>query len=303
MDERTEIVTTIHPNWSCGPAGRTWQAYRDRSWTIGRANEADIHGRESEGVPRPRGVAADAGGMGPGQPQQQRDVRKGRRVESLTIGEPVTVMLGSVSSGEALQITPLSNRSSPAGTPATPEPPPHLPDQAVATTVARPPTAVHAIDQLVVPRPRSRQQRDPGRPAGLPPPRLLRRSDNRWELVDNNSANGTYVNGNRINSADHRPQRRRRIGHQLLHLADGRLVEYVDTGDISYQASNLRVVTTRARYCDRRQLRPTGTLLHGGRGTERCREVDIIGRADGFRPAGSGEVRYDDRDLYKNRPS
>ncbi|MBZ4231858.1 ABC transporter ATP-binding protein, partial [Mycobacterium tuberculosis] len=37
------------------------------------------------------------------------------------------------------------------------------------------------------------------------------------------------------------------IGYQLLHLSGDRLVEYVDTGDISYQASNLRVVTNKGR--------------------------------------------------------
>ncbi|ETZ99216.1 putative ABC transporter ATP-binding domain protein [Mycobacterium kansasii 662] len=35
------------------------------------------------------------------------------------------------------------------------------------------------------------------------------------------------------------------IGHQLLHLSGDRLVEYVDTGDISYEAANLRVVTNK----------------------------------------------------------
>ncbi|OOK79173.1 FHA domain protein [Mycobacterium kansasii] len=74
---------------------------------------------------------------------------------------------------------------------------------------------------------------------------MLRRSGSQWELVDNNSANGTYVNGTRISRALLGPSDIVGIGHQLLHLSGDRLVEYVDTGDISYEAANLRVVTNK----------------------------------------------------------
>ncbi|WP_044507442.1 ATP-binding cassette domain-containing protein, partial [Mycobacterium simiae] len=122
-----------------------------------------------------------------------------------------------------------------------------------------------------------------------------------WELVDNHSANGTYVNGNRIVRAIIGPNDIVGIGHQLLHLSGDQLVEYVDTGDISYEASNLRVVTSKGKTllsdvsfalpqrCFMAVVGPSGA----GKST-------LLGALTGFSPATSGEVRYDNRDLYQN---
>ncbi|BCI86533.1 hypothetical protein NIIDMKKI_17470 [Mycobacterium kansasii] len=162
---------------------------------------------------------------------------EGARVERVAVARPVSVMLGSASSGELVQLAP-------GGRPEAAAPQP----VAVVgqTTVARPPTAVHAIDQLVV-----TIGRGPDNDVVLNDllvsrrHAMLRRSGSQWELVDNNSANGTYVNGTRISRALLGPSDIVGIGHQLLHLSGDRLVEYVDTGDISYEAANLRVVTNK----------------------------------------------------------
>ncbi|HEV7362323.1 MAG TPA: ATP-binding cassette domain-containing protein [Mycobacterium sp.] len=170
------------------------------------------------------------------------------------------------------------------------------------TTVARPATAVHTIDQVVIGIGRatdnnvvlddllvSRHHA------------VLRRSGNQWELVDSNSANGSYVNGNRINRAIIGPDDMVGIGHTLLHLSGDRLVEHVDIGDVSYEASNLRVSTNKGKVllanisfalpqrCFMAVVGPSGA----GKST-------LLGALTGFRPAGSGEVRYDNRDLYQN---
>ncbi|WP_231995840.1 ATP-binding cassette domain-containing protein [Mycobacterium sp. 852002-51163_SCH5372311] len=168
--------------------------------------------------------------------------------------------------------------------------------------MARPPTAVHHIDQLVVTIGRA-----PDNNVVLDDllvsrhHAVLRRAGDQWELVDNNSANGTYVNGNRIDQAVIGPDDIVGIGHQLLHLAGGGLVEYVDTGDVSYEASNLRVVTGKGKVllsdvsfalperCFMAVVGPSGA----GKST-------LLGALTGFRPAGNGEVRYDDRNLYQN---
>lgn len=299
MDERTEIVTTNPPQLELRAGGRTWQASAGRSWTIGRANESDIH------LVNPR-VSRDHAVLQP-MPDGWVLVNhsnngmylNGQRVESLTINQPVTVMLGSVSSGELLQLYPLA----PPGPGATEAPQALNPPRPVGeTTIARPPTAVHNIDQLVVTIGRAGDNNVvlddllvSRRHA------MLRRSGDQWELVDNNSANGTYVNGNRINSAIIGPDDIVGIGHQLLHLAGGRLVEYVDTGDISYEASNLRVVTPKGKTlltdvsfalperCFMAVVGPSGA----GKST-------LLGALTGFRPASGGEVRYDDRSLYHN---
>jgi ABC transport system ATP-binding/permease protein len=219
-------------------------------------------------------------------------------VESLTISRPITVVLGSASSGQALEVCPIAQQPSPPGT--QPVAPPTRPIG--ETTVARPPTAVHTIDQVVIGIGRatdnnvvlddllvSRHHA------------VLRRSGNQWELVDSNSANGTYVNGNRINRAIIGPDDMVGIGHTLLHLSGDRLVEHVDIGDVSYEASNLRVSTNKGKVllanisfalpqrCFMAVVGPSGA----GKST-------LLGALTGFRPAGSGEVRYDNRDLYQN---
>ncbi len=297
MDDTTEIVTTNLPRLELRAAGRTWQATSGRAWSVGRANEADIH-LDNPRVSRAHAVLepTPAGWVLVNRSHNGMFVN-GQRVERLTIRQPTTVMLGSVSSGQALELypQPIERRRGPE----VPSPPRRRSGE---TTVARPPTAVHNIDQIVVTIGRGTENNVvlhdllvSRRHA------ILRRSGNQWELVDNNSANGTYVNGNRINRAVIGPDDIVGIGHQLLHLADGRLVEYADTGDVSYEASDLRVVTDKGKVlladvsfalperCFMAVVGPSGA----GKST-------LLGALTGFRPAGSGEVRYDDRDLYEN---
>ena len=91
------------------------------------------------------------------------------------------------------------------------------------------------------------------------------------------------------------------IGHQLFHLAGDRLVEHVAIGDVSYEATNLRVVTDKGKVL----LTDVGFAL-----PERCfmavvgpsgaGKSTLLGALTGFRPASSGAVHYDGRDLYAN---
>jgi ABC-type multidrug transport system ATPase subunit/pSer/pThr/pTyr-binding forkhead associated (FHA) protein len=298
VDDRTDMVTTS-PRLELRAGGRTWQATGGRSWSIGRAYEADIQ-LENPRVSRHHAVLqpTPAGWVLVNRSSNGMFVN-GRRVESLTISQPITVVLGSASSGQALEVHPIAQQPSPPGTQRV-APPSTRP--VGETTVARPPTAVHTIDQVVIGIGRatdnnvvlddllvSRHHA------------VLRRSGNQWELVDSNSANGTYVNGNRINRAIIGPDDMVGIGHTLLHLSGDRLVEHVDIGDVSYEASNLRVSTNKGKVllanisfalpqrCFMAVVGPSGA----GKST-------LLGALTGFRPAGSGEVRYDNRDLYQN---
>ncbi|GAB7151613.1 FHA domain-containing protein [Mycobacterium riyadhense] len=287
------IATTNPARLELRAAGRTWHATANRVWTIGRANEADIR------LDNPR-VSRNHAALEPtpdGWVLTNRSSNgmfvAGQRVERLTIRQPITVLLGSATSGEAVELHPAA-----PGGPKDVKPP----EQQVETTVARPPTAVHPIDQLVVTIGRGTDNsvvlndllvsRRHAR---------LRRSGNQWELVDNNSANGTYVNGHRINRALIGPNDIVGIGHQLLHLSGDRLVEYVDTGDISYEASSLRVVTNKGRVLlsDVSFALPQRSLL-AVVGPSGAGKSTLLGALTGFRPAGSGTVRYDERDLYDN---
>jgi ABC transport system ATP-binding/permease protein len=298
MDDRTEIATTNPPRLELRAAGRTWEAIGSRAWTIGRANEADIH-LDNPRVSRDHAVLqpTPAGWILVNHSTNGMFVN-GQRVERLTISQPITVVLGSVSSGETLQLRPAVQRDQRAARPRPGPPPPTR----ASTTVARPPTAVHAIDQLVVTIGRAPENSVVLNDLLVSRRHAtLQRSGSQWELVDNNSANGTYVNGDRIDRAVIGPDDIVGIGHQLLHLADGRLVEYVDTGDVSYEASNLRVLANKGKVlladvsfalperCFMAVVGPSGA----GKST-------LLGALTGFRPAGSGEVRYGERDLYEN---
>ncbi|EUA12744.1 ABC transporter family protein [Mycobacterium kansasii 732] len=211
----------------------------------------------------------------------------------MVIARPVSVMLGSASSGQLVQLAPGGQPGAAAPQPA---------GVLGQTTVARPPTAVHAIDQLVV-----TIGRGPDNDVVLNDllvsrrHAMLRRSGSQWELVDNNSANGTYVNGTRISRALLGASDIVGIGHQLLHLSGDRLVEYVDTGDISYEAANLRVVTKKSKVllADVSFALPQRSLL-AVVGPSGAGKSTLLGALTGFRPATSGSVRYDDRDLYDN---
>lgn len=318
MDDMTEIVTSNPPRLELRAGGRTWQASAGRTWTIGRAYEADIR-LENPRVSRQHAVlqATPAGWVLVNRSGNGIFV-DGRRVESVTIvSRPVTVLLGSVSSGEALQIRPISpvaQPNSPGGLPlpepSHPQPSPQPPSAAPTkpgrprggTTIARAPTAIHAMDQLVVTIGRAPENNVvlddllvSRRHA------VLRRSDNRWELVDSNSANGTYVNGNRITSAVIGPDDVVGIGHQLLHLVGDRLVEHVDTGDVSYEATNLRVVTNKGKVllADVSFALPERCFL-AVVGPSGAGKSTLLGALTGFRPASSGAVQYDGRDLYEN---
>jgi ABC-type multidrug transport system ATPase subunit len=297
VDDRTDMVTTI-PGLELRAGGRTWQATGGRSWSIGRAYEADIQ-LENPRVSRDHAVLqpTPAGWVLVNRSSNGMFVN-GQRVESLTISQPITVVLGSVSSGQALEVCPIAQQPRPPATQPVARPTRPVGE----TTVARPATAVHTIDQVAIGIGRatdnnvvlddllvSRHHA------------VLRRSGNQWELVDSNSANGTYVNGNRINRAIIGPDDMVGIGHTLLHLSGDRLVEHVDIGDVSYEASNLRVSTNKGKVllanisfalpqrCFMAVVGPSGA----GKST-------LLGALTGFRPAGSGEVRYDNRDLYQN---
>ncbi len=297
MDDRTEIVTANPTRLELRAAGRTWQATANRTWTLGRANEADIH-LENPRVSRDHAILqpTPAGWVLVNHSNNGMFIN-GQRVESLTITQPVTVVLGSASSGEVLQIFPIAEQ------PPAPRPQPPAPQRRRGeTTIARPPTAIHNIDQLVVTIGRAEDNNVvlddllvSRRHA------MMRRSGDQWELVDNNSANGTYVNGNRINRAVLGPNDVVGIGHQLLHLAGGRLVEYVDSGDVSYEASNLRVVGDKNKVllADISFSLPERSFM-AVVGPSGAGKSTLLGALTGFRPADSGEVRYDDRDLYEN---
>ncbi|BBX72567.1 FHA domain-containing protein [Mycobacterium shinjukuense] len=298
MEHGTDPVGSGVSRLELRSAGRTWHATANRVWTIGRAGDADIR-LDNPRVSREHAVLQPtAGGWVLVNRSRNGMFVAGRRVERLTVDQPVTVVLGSASSGQPVELYPAVVAAAAPASPSAGDPT----RPTLQTTVARPPTAVHAIDQLVVTIGRA-PDNDVVLDDLLVSRRhaVLRRSGSQWELVDRHSANGTYVNGNRIQRAVIGPDDIVGIGHQLLHLSGDRLVEYVDTGDISYEASNLRVVTKKGRVllADVSFALPQRSLL-AVVGPSGAGKSTLLGALTGFRPASSGSVRYDERDLYDN---
>ena len=99
----------------------------------------------------------------------------------------------------------------------------------------------------------------------------LRIANNEAEIVDLGSANGTFVNGQRVIQAPVYDGDVITIGHYLLQVEGSRLVEFVDTGDISFEAEDLAVFAGHEATDARGQLSAAGPFAAGRRGPVRRR--------------------------------
>ena len=77
----------------------------------------------------------------------------------------------------------------------------------------------------------------------------LRSTTHGWELVDLGSGNGTFLNGRRVSKAPITSADVIGIGRNLLQLQGDQLVAYVDSGNNTFEASNLTVRPPAARSC------------------------------------------------------
>ena len=148
-------IVTANPRLELRAAGRTWQATGGRPWTIGRATEADVH-LDNPRVSRDHAVLqpTPAGWVLVNHSTNGMFVN-GQRVESLTIRQPVTVVLGSVTSGETLQLYPV------AQPPRRPRPQPVAPHRTARRDDGRPAAERGTRHRPVGrhDRPRTRKQR------------------------------------------------------------------------------------------------------------------------------------------------
>lgn len=124
------------------------------------------------------------------------------------------------------------------------------------------------------------------------------------QVTDLGSANGTFVNGTRVSQADLSDEDIITIGHATFRLIGGELIEYVDDGRATFEAHELQYSVS---YGGRQRV-----LLHGISFPLAERSMmAVIGPAGagrstlfrvltGKRPATSGSVTYDFRDLHDN---
>ena len=126
----------------------------------------------------------------------------------------------------------------------------------------------------------------------------------RYQIFDMGSHNGTYVNGNQVNQAELTEDDIVSIGHATFRLAGGVLQEYIDEGDVPFEALDLRVTVGDSGkqkvllegisfpLAERSMMAVIGPAGAG--------KSTLLNALTGKKPATTGSVYYDFRDLYDN---
>ncbi len=120
-----------------------------------------------------------------------------------------------------------------------------------------------------------------------------------YEIADLGSYNGTFVNGQRIESRPVTEQDVIGVGRATYRLSGGELQEFIDTGDISLDARGLTVRLPGGKVILDDVSFPLGErCLLGVIGPSGAGKSTLLGALTGLRPATEGTVLYDGRDLY-----
>jgi ABC transport system ATP-binding/permease protein len=120
-----------------------------------------------------------------------------------------------------------------------------------------------------------------------------------YEIVDLGSHNGTYLNGQRVNSAMVTESDVIGIGLATFRLVGDELQQFIDTGDVSLNARGLTVRLPSGKVILDDVSFPLGErCLLGVIGPSGAGKSTLLGALTGMRPATSGSVLYDGRDLY-----
>ena len=122
-----------------------------------------------------------------------------------------------------------------------------------------------------------------------------------YEIVDLDSHNGTFVNGQRVSRQILTEQDLVSIGSSTFRLKDGELNQFVDDGLITFTAQDLVVKVSGGKVLlDRVTFPIPEKCLLGVIGPSGAGKSTLLGALTGMRPADTGTVLYDNRDLYKN---
>ena len=122
-----------------------------------------------------------------------------------------------------------------------------------------------------------------------------------YEIVDLGSHNGTFVNGQRVTAQMLTEQDLVSIGSSTFRLKDGELIQWVDDGLITFTAQDLVVKVSGGKVLlDRVTFPIPEKCLLGVIGPSGAGKSTLLGALTGMRPADTGTVLYDNRDLYQN---
>jgi len=130
----------------------------------------------------------------------------------------------------------------------------------------------------------------------------LRKSQSgRYQIVDLGSHNGVYVNGTRVQQAELTEDDIISIGHSTFRLTEDELREYVDAGDVSFEAKELKVEVQGGKILlDNVSFPIEERSLVGVIGPSGAGKSTLLNALTGMRPADTGTVLYDNRDLYRD---
>lgn len=287
------------------------------SYRIGRDPESDIHVDDPR-VSWQHAVLEhqDAGWVLADPGSTNGTFLNGARVRHVPISGECTVRLGHPADGPQLRCTTSSPAARRPGTVRV---------QAPADRWAGEPMAV-VPPPAVVPQPRrDGSYRSPS--AVLPMParslRIGRASDNdvvvadlgvsrhhaelrrtsrgEYEIVDLDSHNGTFLNGQRIKVAPVTETDIIGVGPATFRRVGDQLQEFLDTGDISLSARDLTFKLPSGRVLLDHVTFPLGErCLLGVIGPSGAGKSTLLGALTGMAPATAGSVLYDGRDLYKS---
>ncbi|MFB7050716.1 FHA domain-containing protein [Streptomyces microflavus] len=130
-------------------------------------------------------------------------------------------------------------------------------------------------------------------------------ADGRHEIVDLGSHNGTFLNGQPVSRAVLGAGDIVGIGHSAFSLVGDVLQEFVDTGEVSLDVQDLEVTVGKAGKGGKTLLDgvsfPVGEkCLLGVVGPSGAGKSTLLNALTGLRPADTGTVLYDGRDLYRD---
>jgi ABC-type multidrug transport system ATPase subunit/pSer/pThr/pTyr-binding forkhead associated (FHA) protein len=130
---------------------------------------------------------------------------------------------------------------------------------------------------------------------------LRKSSTGSYEIVDKGSHNGTFVNGQRITRKLLTEDDLVSIGHSTFRLTDGELRQFVDDGEVTFTAQDLVVKVSGGKILlDHVSFPIPERCLLGVIGPSGAGKSTLLGALTGMRPATTGTVLYDNRDLYQD---